>query len=364
MAPTKVQICCPETIDSQKIKNVLQGRLKTEYGVTLTLTLGIIVDAIENSCKNLNWSAEIDGYFVKSNFDTALFTCTGDANISAQKDLFYGSNSWMGTNKFYQKFTLRLSSDDLKQPDDWRNLKCSNLVDLDHKINIVLSLSLLNDKPARAPASEPASETASAPANASAVVPQIAPSVLNQKPFMIFIKTLEDTTIVLQVTSAMTITELKQLIENKENIPSWQQRLIYVGRLIEDCATIGSMNIQREATIYLVLGMQEGAQYISSLQVDYCSLMIKFDATVDKTASILAEQIKINFLKNGKEKLLIAFWIHPKCKIDTVHKIIRLECDQRYFSRLTRVERRDIASVAPMLSRETLTRLCLEMSNN
>lgn len=347
MSPIKLKICCPKTIDGKKIKKVLKEHLKIGYG--FTLTLGTIIDAIKHWCKNISWLAEIDGYFVKSNSDTALYSnvasCT---NIIVQNDLFYGTNGWMGTNKFYQQFTLKQSSHNLDQLGSLGDLKCGGLPDLNKKIRITLSLSLsLPSDKVREP-----------------VPPSPARPVSNQKPFMIFIKTLMGKTITLHaVTSDTTSAELKQMIENNEHISADQQRLVYAGKQIEDCDTIGSMNIQREATIHLISRAQGRTQSIAASEVNYCSTIIDFNARVDENESALAEQIQINFANNGKEKSLIALWVHPKCKIDTVQKIVRLECDHKYFGRLSRAERRDIANLAPMLSREALSRLCLEMSN-
>ena len=89
---------------------------------------------------------------------------------------------------------------------------------------------------------------------------------MNASAMQIFVKTLTGKTITLEVEPGDSISAVKTKIQEKEGIPSDQQRLTYGGKLLEnDNETLADHHVQKESTLHLTLRLPGTAENLKSV---------------------------------------------------------------------------------------------------
>lgn len=78
----------------------------------------------------------------------------------------------------------------------------------------------------------------------------------------IFVKTLDGKTITIEIlNNHELVSNIKQKIQKKEGIAPHEQRLIYVGKQLEDQKKLSDYNIPNESTLHLVIRLPGGSLY-------------------------------------------------------------------------------------------------------
>ena len=107
----------------------------------------------------------------------------------------------------------------------------------------------------------------------------------------IFVKTLTGKAITIGISNSETTDDIRTKIQDKEGIPSEQQRLIYAGRLLEDGQKLTDYNIQDDSTIHLATKLLGSKFQLYVLLPDgrLCALAVEASSTINDCKRLVNE---------------------------------------------------------------------------
>ena len=74
----------------------------------------------------------------------------------------------------------------------------------------------------------------------------------------LLVKTVSGRTLALEVQPSETVEDVKMMLQEKENIDYYNQRMVFAGKELEDSQTIGDYNIAEDATVEVLFKLAGG----------------------------------------------------------------------------------------------------------
>ncbi|KHN85901.1 Ubiquitin-60S ribosomal protein L40 [Toxocara canis] len=118
----------------------------------------------------------------------------------------------------------------------------------------------------------------------------------------IFLRTLDDRTITLEVSPVTTVEELKEIIAQREHVDVDEQRLLFEAEQLEDGYTLDDYGIQRGSTIHLCNGLPGGGFGVIRLAPNHLAIRGCYARLPPKATNCRKKKCRSSDLRN-KHKL-------------------------------------------------------------
>jgi len=119
-------------------------------------------------------------------------------------------------------------------------------------------------------------------------------------------------------------TVVKSLIENLEQIPPDQQRLIYDGQQIQDDRTLMDYGVHTDSTLYLVLRLRGGMYHFTSGRHDFAAISPFNADAVEPIRNVLVfKPNNDNLSKNAPLEKLQRYSIEVQSLLLSLHSTIK-----------------------------------------
>ena len=119
----------------------------------------------------------------------------------------------------------------------------------------------------------------------------------------IFIKIFTGKTLTLEVESSDTTCKVKEKIQDKEGIPTYQQMLVFGKKMLEECRPLAIYSIQKNSTLHMILRFRGMRIFVNNFEGNAIMLEVKSSVTIDNVKGKIHDKEGI---PNYQQRLVFA----------------------------------------------------------